>query len=90
MSKKYYDKNDKKKWGEKMKKLLVLAIAVMLLLSLSTSALASQNEVSIVIDNQKVQFTNDSGKPFWILTAERKFHYVLSWNSMVVMLSGME
>lgn len=47
-----------------MKKLLVLAIAVMLLLGLSTSALAAQNEVAIVIDNQNVQFTDDSGKPF--------------------------
>ena len=47
-----------------MKKLLVLVISAMLLLSLSASALAAQNDISIVIDNQKVQFTDDSGQPF--------------------------
>ena len=35
-----------------MKKLLVLVISAMLLLSLSASALAAQNDISIVIDNQ--------------------------------------
>lgn len=46
------------------KRVFCLVLAVILLFNLSTSAFAARSDVSIVIDNERVQFTNDSGKPF--------------------------
>lgn len=46
------------------KRILCITFAIVMLLSLSTNVFAVQNDISIVIDNQKVEFTANSGKPF--------------------------
>ena len=46
------------------KRALSIALVLAMLLSLSVTAFAAQNDVSIELDGKKVAFTSESGKPF--------------------------
>ena len=43
---------------------ICLLLGFLLLLSMSLSAFAVQRDVSVIIDGEEIQFTNDSGRPF--------------------------
>lgn len=46
------------------KRALSIALVLAMLLSLSVTAFAAQNDISIELDGKKVAFTSESGKPF--------------------------
>lgn len=46
------------------KRVLWIVLVVLLVVGLSVSVFAVQKDLSVIIDNQQVQFTADSGKPF--------------------------
>lgn len=46
------------------KRVLCIVLLVAMMLNLSMSAFAAQGDVSIVIDNKEVEFTESSGEPF--------------------------